>query len=137
MPRVAGLVVVLAGLFGMHGLAPHGVTGMESMPLMPAVTATEASAVVSRVTASADAPHQTLNQVTIERVGDSHGSMNMNMTGLCVAILAIGLLGLLLHLTRRATPSLLWTSHRPFGHAPQAGRDPDPPSLTALSVQRC
>ena len=104
---------------------------------MPAVTPPEARTVISGVTASVEAPLRTLGQVTIERVGESHGSMNMNMTGLCVAILAIGLLGLLLHLTHRATPSLLWTSPRSFAHALQAGRDPDPPSLTALSVQRC
>jgi len=140
--RLVGLLVVLVGLFGMHGLANHGVGGMD----MPhAVIAEESTAMAGSTfdLLSAGLPHQVLPLV--ERAyraaelgsGPGHKGMGMNMAGLCVAILAIGLVALLLLLRGGRAPRASWSLQRLMFAVTPLGRDPAPPSLTALSIQRC
>ena len=145
--RLAGLLVVLAGLFGMHGLANHGVAGMENMPhaVIASVSQSTAATGSSVISAHADGAVALV-------LGQSDGvvaaaaamvspvmpeGMDMSMMGMCMAVLVMGL-GALLVLGRVRRPAPAWTLSRAGGAtASPLGRDPDPPSLTVLSIQRC
>jgi hypothetical protein len=146
--RWIALVVVLAGLLGMHGLAGHGThgTGM-GMTGMDDQMVTMASTTVTAVSAGSgpgsamppDLPAQVAP--TAETVSGPTGVASGALSGgemfmLCLAVLTAGAL-LLRVLLRRPRVALV---HVP---APQpfavlgAGRAPDPPSLTGLSLRRC
>lgn len=141
--RLVGLLVVLAGLFGMHGLANHGVGGMENMPQAVIAEASTgmAGSTVGLITAGIDRPVGALvdhgEGAVAVLSGLGHEGMGMNMAGLCVAILAIGLVALLLLLRGRRAPRTLWSLPRLMPAVTPRGRDPAQPSLTALSIQRC
>ena len=141
--RLVGLAVVLMGLFGMHGLANHGVGGMENMsPVMAQTSGETVGATVDLVSvglADVAAPltEHLLGSTSRTSGQDGHQGMDMNIAGLCVATLAVGLFALLLLLRTGHAPRAPWfLAGRGFALKP-AGRDPDPPSLTALSRQRC
>lgn len=141
--RVAGLLLVLAGLFGMHGLASHGDSGMESIPGAVMAQMLTSPAVVDldvMATGSGDHVRRVVGhaQRSVESVGASgHGGMDMGMAAMCVAILAAALIALVrLLLARRVGPVLWLQLHRPIAVFP-LGRDPAPPSLIDLSIQRC
>lgn len=111
-------LLVLAGLFGMHGLGDH-----PSMDHSPAASATHASHVADPGTLSASP------------AGGDDGSMGP--MAWCVAVLLGGVLGLALALAARApgsrtTPRPAWT-RLPVPR----GRDPDPPTPLLLSIWRC
>ena len=137
-----GLLVVLTGLFGMHGLANHGVGGMENIPQVIAQASARTvgstlDLVTGGPTGHAGPLSQPLTGAAMLTNGPGHQDMNMNMAGLCVAILAVGLFALLLLLRGGRLPRALWFLQRwAFARTP-AARDPDPPSLTVLSIQRC
>jgi len=141
--RLVGLLVVLAGLFGMHGLASHGVGGMENMPQAAIAEASTgvAGPPLGLMTAGIDRPVGALvdhgEGAVAVLSGLGHKGMGMNMAGLCVAILAIGLVALLLLLRGRRAPRVWWSLPRLMFAVTPPGRDPDPPTLTALSIQRC
>jgi hypothetical protein len=66
-----------------------------------------------------------------------HGAMGMGMAAMCLAILTLALIALLLLLAGRVRP-LLWLVAPPVRAPMCTGRrDPDPPSLIKLSIQRC
>ena len=143
--RLAGLLVVLAGLFGMHGLAGHGAAGMETMPgavMAEAATGTAVSTLESMATgmgrqaelASGQA-HRAVEAVSTS--GHTGMGMGMSMAATCVAILAAELIALLLLLLGQRLVPVLWSIPRRAGAIAHPGRDPDPPSLTSLSIQRC
>lgn len=110
--RAVLLVLVLGGLFAMHGLDQHG-TGDETSSEMHA-----SSAVVSAV------------DVVAPEVPSMH-----EMTGMCVAVLA-GLVLLLLP-SRRSTDGVPARPPSVVRRVVRRGRDRDPPCLRSLSVYRC
>lgn len=111
---LAAPLLVLAGLFGMHGLADHS-TGHTAAH----------QAMVTEMHHVASSPS---SDVLTQAPG---------MTELCVAVLLGGLL-LLLLLGRgdRRTPWALPRAVTVAAPAPR-GRDPDPPTPVLLSVHRC
>lgn len=140
--RVAGLLLVLAGLFGMHGLASHGDAGMESVPgAVMAETSTSQTAVdldVAPGSRNHAWPMVGHAQLAVQGLGvPGHGGIDMGMAAMCVAVLAAALIALVrLLLARRVSP-LLWLQLRCSIAVFPLGRDPDPPSLINLSIQRC
>jgi hypothetical protein len=173
-PWAAALFVVLAGLFGMHGLAGHGMGTMSSEP------GTADVAGMADMGAAADKPgrgamahaagmaHQAVAAAAssavraadlsvlaaatlsnaVQAVGPTAavatpfsaagGHHAMAMMGLCVAMLSAGLLALLALLVRRSARGLRLraAATRAVSYACRE-RDPDPPSLTLLSILRC
>lgn len=67
--------------------------------------------------------------------GSGHGAMAMG--AMCLAILGAALLALLRLLQRARAAPVEWTLPRPARAIVPRGRDPDPPSLIKLSIQRC
>lgn len=132
---VGGMLVILAGLFGMHGLDSHGTAGMASM--------TEASMPesVTGVAGAADAmvtPVQDVSPaVSTEAVVTAHPLMGMGMAGMCLAILAVALIALLRLLLTTKTRPVVWLVARPARAPASSARDSDPPFLIKLSIQRC
>ncbi|MGZ4464158.1 MAG: DUF6153 family protein [Nocardioides sp.] len=120
----AALLLVLAGLFGMHGLGGHAAHDGASMSSMSSMTSMTSMSVA--VPAASGVPHPD---------GPSLGPAS-DAGDLCVAVLAGGLLLLLLAAGSRRTPWLL-----PRGLVavvpPARARDPDPPTPQLLSVFRC
>lgn len=151
--RLAGLIVVLAGLFGMHGLSgqssglsgSHGAAGMNmqttgSQALMAAsAMSMDASDLVAIPTGIvSDAGLLAGNQagdLLDAATGSGHGGMAMG--AMCLAILGAALLTLLRPLQRARVAQGVWTLPRPARAIVPRGRDPDPPSLIKLSIQRC
>lgn len=140
--RLAGLLAVLAGLFGMHGLASQCVVGMENMshavPADPAAATTAVADLGALSSALSKEVGPALQQgaSAMARPLMPEGT-SMTMAGLCVAILVMGI-GALWLLGRSDRPGpVLWTLPRKVATSTTADRDPDPPSLTALSIQRC
>lgn len=140
-PWCVGLLILLAGIFGMHGLSSHaGGIGPEMHPMTPAA-----------VHLGSGAPTHGVPDVLIAGVRDVTESPiavgaalvqdlpvgDMGATAMCMAVLAVALTMLLRCLG--ACPALWryrWamTSAR----APSSpGRDRDSPSLIVLSIQRC
>jgi hypothetical protein len=66
-----------------------------------------------------------------------HTGMDLGATGMCMAVLVLSLLLLILRLYASRVPPLLWLVPRPTRSPLVRGRDPDPPSLFGLSIQRC
>ena len=137
----AALFVVLAGLFGMHGLGDHGMPGMAQAP-------------ASGPVAHPGGPHRMIGHTARPRVGvhtaatgapapsampspDAAGLRgHAGMGGMCLALLTGGLLALWL-LRGRAVRGLAEQPRRSLAvHRPRS-RDPDPPRLANLSILRC
>lgn len=141
--RLAGLLLVLAGLFGMHGLASHGDAGMETIPqaVMAEMSTSPAAvdlAVMATVIGDHARPLVGHAQRAVESLGASrHGGMDMGMAAMCVAILAVALSALIRLLLGRGVGPVLWLQPRQSSAVVHPGRDPDPPSLIALSIQCC
>lgn len=141
--RLAGLLLVLAGLLGMHGLANHGDAGMETIPqavmaemsTSQAVADLDVIATNSRIHAWPVLGHA---QRAVQSVGVPRPEgMDMGMAAMCVAILAAALIALVRLLLARRVGSVLWLELRRTIAVFPLGRDPDPPSLIDLSIQRC
>ena len=134
----AGLLILLAGIFGMHGLGSHaGGLGAEMHPMTRGVVGPGADATMPDVLIAGvrDVAHSTtgVSAALLQDlpVGD------MGATAMCMAVLALALTLLLRSLgdvpaRRRYGRTSTWAQ------APiSPGRDPDPPSLIVLSIQRC
>ena len=138
--RFLGLVIVIAGMFGMHGLAGHGVQGMDMIPGSALTSQSVASSVLGFDGAAVSADGQagaTSDQPDSLRASDSgHGDMDMSLAMMCVAILAVALLALLRSL-RRERPQIIWARPRGPRVVVRPWWGPAPPSLIALSIQRC
>ena len=154
--RLAGLIVVLAGLFGMHGLSgqssglsgSHGAAGMnmqttDSQALMASAMSMDASdvaAISTGIVSDAGLLAGSQAEDLLEAAtGSGHGtdSGGMAMGAMCLAILGAALLALLRLLQRARVAPVVWTLPRPARAIVPRGRDPDPPSLIKLSIQRC
>ena len=138
--RLGGLLVLLGGLFGMHGLADHGTVGMETAPyaaMSDTTTASQPARGQSAATSLVDHVRSGLAQAAVTVSHPSDVGMDMDMAGMCVAALVGGLLALLLLLMSSLLRPLLWLQPRRVPVLGRPGRAPDPPSLFALSIQRC
>ena len=134
------MLVVLGGIFGMHGLDNHGGAGVE--PVAHADTDAPgqgAGAGHAAMTATAQAASAVATVAAASHLTDAsgHTGMDASATGMCMAVLALSLLALVLRLYARRAPPLLWLVARPVRAPLFRGRDPDPPSLFRLSIQRC
>ncbi len=133
---VGGMLMILAGLFGMHGLDSHGTAGMGTMTetsmsesVMNGVRAAQATtSAVARDAGSAVASWAVASGPTL---------MDMGMAGMCMAILAVALIAWLRFLRANRVRPVLWVIARPVRASGRAGRHPDSPSLFSLSIQRC
>lgn len=157
------LGVLLAGLFAMHGLGTHGThtahtdgpVPMAGMPTHDAVAGVDAdpSHAMTTVADHADgATHATTGAASSlgAHLGASFGDLSAaaeadvsttfagmsGLLGLCFAVLTALTVWLLARVRTRplatVQPGALLVA------APRIlGRDPDPPSLTVLSVHRC
>lgn len=130
---VGGLLVVLGGLFGMHGLDNHG--GGADVDRVVQATMTGTAAVTSHGR-MIDTAHKAALATAAVTSATGHDGMDMGMAGMCMAVLVLSLIAVLRLRASRLRPPL-WLVAR----APRAlgfrGRDPDPPSLIQLSIQRC
>jgi Family of unknown function (DUF6153) len=128
--RLAALILVLAGLFGMHGLDGHDAVALGSV----------SQAATDEMPMSPAAAHPVIgsrSQPQIEALSGA-GGMDMGMAAMCVAILAGALIALLRLLLGARVRPLLWVLARQARAVLRhPGRDPDLPSLIALSIQRC
>ena len=138
--RMLGLLIVVAGLFGMHGLASHGVQGMDGLPGMTLTSQSMASSVLGLDSAGVGADGQaafTIDRPESPRASDSgHGGMDMSLGMMCVAILGVALLALLRFLRPERIFSIFRT-RRGTRVISRPGWRRAPPSLIALSIQRC
>ena len=137
----AALFLVLAGLFGMHGLGDHGMPGMAQ---------TRASGIMThpgglhRMTDHADRPMAGVHTAgTVSPAVGATPSLapaglrgHVGMAGMCLALLTGGLLALLL-LRGRAVRAQAEEPRRSLTARRPRSRDPDPPALATLSILRC
>jgi hypothetical protein len=145
--RLGGLLVVLGGLFGMHGLANHGgdhggaVTNSvtHAAETVPAHGGDAAHEAMTGVAHAATSVASVVTTAVVGAMSDStgHTGMSMGATGMCMAVLVLSLLLLVLRLYASRVPPLLWLVARTVRSPLVRGRDPDPPSLFRLSIQRC
>lgn len=154
---MASLLLTLAGLFGMHGLGMHGTethsghtAASTSTPSAAADTARDTDAILSHVShvagetarlsveAVSSAVAATASVAPSTPAGnDGAGGMLMGAAGMCLAVLLLSMLALAVYLgASRPRPVAVRTS-RSTGVPVASGRDPDPPSLIVLSIQRC
>lgn len=131
-----GMVLLLAGIVAMHGLNSHaggmnpadhaiGMQGASTHAPAPGQVdlATSAAALVEPLT-------------TVAAVVDESGQQS-DLAGMCMAVLALAFTVLLRMLGRRC-PLSVWEPASFLLRMPASqGRDPDPPSLIHLSIQRC
>jgi len=128
---VGGLLVVLTGLFGMHGLNAEGVDGMSAAPHS------------SMLESSMVPVEQAVNEVGPHGVGLAMSAVatraltDMDMGHLCLAILVGSLIALLLGARRFLSRAMSLVPIRVVRAPARRARAPDPPSLIALSIQRC
>ena len=140
---LAGLLVILGGLFGMHGLDNHGGAGMDTVAragmAVPAHGAASGHPAMTGATREAAAVAAIATQAVATAATDAagHEGMDMDATGMCMAVLVLSLLALILRLYASRVRPLLWLDDRPERSPMARGRDPDPPSLLRLSIQRC
>ena len=130
--RLLVLAGALAGLFAMHGLSDHGASSHDMPAAMrPAVME------VSHTGHPADAARSATDDARwAEDAAPGEGSPAMAVAGLCLAVLAGAIIGLLLLHPHR---SLFFI--RPLAQAfvaarPSGRRDRDPPCLFELAVLR-
>lgn len=131
-----GLLIVLAGLFGMHGLDNHGAAGSDTIAHAMGSshtsgdTSTEHSPVVSAI-------HEAGAAMVDSTVATGGGAMDMSMVAMCMAILVLALITLLRLMRSRGVRLLYVVTARPVRAPVASVRDRDPPSLILLSIQRC
>ena len=139
--RLLGLLVVVAGLFGMHGLASHGVDGMDVVPgtamTAQSMTASLMSIDAPPVGVGAEEMAAIERPQSLESNKSGHGGMDMSIAMMCVAILGAALLFLARRLRGERS---FWVIAARRHHARlilHPGRGPTPPLLMELSIQRC
>lgn len=139
---LAGLLVLFGGLFGMHGLDDHAGAGMGSVA-HAAMAAPAHSAPSGQEALPGTAHlHAVAGVVADAVVGEMatatrHAGMSMGATGACMAVLVLSLLLLILRLVANRMRPMSLRVARAACPPRVRGRDPDPPSLFRLSIQRC
>ena len=119
---LGGLLITLAGLFGMHGLAEHGTERMGSAHAAMSMPATGASSTGGHLTRDMVATVSSALVATVSRAPGGGTGMDMSAVGMCLAVLL--------------RPVLFLTA-RPARAPVTPSREADPPNLFALSIQRC
>lgn len=145
MARLVVMLAALAGLFAMHGLSEHGVMQHDTSP-MSSMTADVTADVLAVGVSVADSTGPVddlgalgaLADAVVVRGGSDllaqHAGMAMM---LCLAVLA-GAVVLLLR--ARGLPMILIlrsVTRSPRSVLGRTSREPEPPDLFVLSVQRC
>ena len=137
-----GLLILLAGIVGMHGLDSHsgGVApDVHAIALQEPTIAELSAAPMAVHEVMATAAHDVAGAATASGAFVVKGALDghMDMTAMCMAVLAMALTVLL----RMLGGAPLLPLYRRVGAPARApgphGRDPDPPSLTVLSIRRC
>lgn len=135
-----GLLVLLAGIVGMHGLNSHA-GGMD--PAAHTIVLHDAGAA-----AVATSGHQAMAAAVHEVVGPAvtlaasavavpESGMDAGMAGMCMAVLALALTLVLRMLCAAPAIPLYRLVGAPVRRLAPHARDPDPPLLIQLSIQRC
>lgn len=133
---LGGLLVLLGGLFGMHGLDNHGGAGMDTVVNATMTGSIGLAGAVAGEVMTETAPEVALATVTATGAS-GRSDMDMGVAGMCMAVLMVGLIALLLRIrANRLHPPLLFVP-RPARSPGARSRDPDTPSLIQLSIQRC
>ena len=144
VPRLAGLLVVLAGLLAMHGLSGHGASRMDMQTAPPATMSaasmimdvSDRAAIATGIVSHAGLLDGNRAEDLLEgATGSDHGGMAMG--AMCLAILGAALLALLRLLHRARVAAVVWSLPRHTRAIVPRGRDPDPPSPIKLSIRRC
>ncbi len=108
--------------------------GMASLTVSGVAMTHGASYVAPAVQRAVMSGHRVMGMAT----GVASGvGMDMGMAAMCLAILAAAWAALLRRLSAARLQPLLWAFARPARARAHEGRDPDPPSLISLSIQRC
>ncbi|ROR91839.1 hypothetical protein EDD33_2716 [Nocardioides aurantiacus] len=150
---MASLLLTLAGLFGMHGLgnhaanthgshatgsaAPAAAADVMAMPSMDAGLSDPSHAVADvagGAVAAVTLPVMVEASAPWEPTG---GGMLMGAAGMCMAVLLLSLIAMAVYLHASRSRPVAFLTARPTSAPATPGRDPDPPSLFVLSIQRC
>ena len=159
--RLAGLLMVLTGLFAMHGLSTHGTStthpaahGSPESSITASPTPFDAhdASLIPRVVAghgslTGHSMAEHLRQVTVSAVAAQVAVAAaapwpadddaITMATLCLVVLALTTFALVMRLHARRRGELVASPARDRVAPRPRGRDPDPPSLLFLSIQRC
>ena len=139
----SGMIILLAGIFGMHGLSSHaGGMSAELRTPPPQETASAGMSAAAPLgvheVARAEVRDVTDTAAAVRAVlAEGLPGADMGVTAMCVAVLAVALTVLLRVLGDGPGPLLHWRASAPTRARVRRGRDPDPPSLIVLSIQRC
>ncbi len=144
------LAFTLGGLFGMHGLAPHGVShgapvhaDAQSTPDahasagVPALTDYTAHSAEMLMPSSAAGPGTGILPVPGTEILAFGGVASDGMAALCLTVLTGLVLILVLLALARRNNALIVVLPRIVPVPLPRGRDPDPPGPFVLSVCRC
>lgn len=133
---VGAVLLLLAGLFGMHGLGVHGTAGMGPMAR---AAMNESSSFGPRGAGPALSmlARDTAPAIVASAVATGRAAMDRGMEGMCLAILTVALVSLFRLLCVDRTSLARWVLPRQVRAPARQGREPDPPSLISLSIQRC
>lgn len=137
-----GLLILLAGIVGMHGLDSHSggmAPDVHAIALQERTVAELSAAPMAVHEVMATAAHHVAGAATASGAFVVEGALDghMDMTAMCMAVLALGLTMLLRMLGGAPLLPLYQRLCAPSRASGPHGRDPDPPSLTALSIRRC
>lgn len=121
----------------MHGLAGHGTEEMGSAhAAMSSMTSAVASTAGNMTRDIAETASTVLVATTShDRTGGI--GMGMSTTGMCLAVLLLTFFALLVHWHASRLRPVPFLVARPARAALVSRREPDPPNLYVLSVQRC
>jgi hypothetical protein len=133
-----GLLVLLSGIVAMHGLNSHG-GGMDPSVHLVATHDPAAASLAAGHDVIAAAAHEVAGPVAMMGAAVAAGGSGMDagMAGMCMAVLALALTVLLRMLGSAPAFPLYRLVGAPARAPGPHGRDPDPPSLINLSIQRC
>ena len=135
--RLVALVVTLAGLFGMHGLAEHGTEQMGGAPAAMSTMAIDAATPAAHLTQATVATFGPVFAANVSHRSGGGTGMDMNAAAMCLAVLLLTLIAMIVHLHASRLRPLLISTDRPVRAPVTSRREPDPPNLYALSIQRC
>lgn len=127
-------VAALLGLFAVHGLVPHGSVHADRV-----ADALSAASTSSHHLATAVLMGESDVAVVTIADGDDGTPVGalVGLAGMCVAVLLIGLVLTVRLRGGLAVGGSARASVQARAHPPRARRDPDPPRVLALSIQRC
>lgn len=134
---LGALLLTLAGLFGMHGLADHGIEQMDSAHAAMSTMAADVASTGEHLTQGTVVAVSTVVDAMVSHDPGGGTGMEMHAAAMCLAVLLLTLIAMIVHLhANRLRPVLLLTA-RPARAPVPSDRQPDPPSLYELSIQRC